>query len=191
MGAFCGTTFWIFRIRLLSSLREMTNFISVLPIFVLSFWAIMGQKELVRNRRAYHDYEILETYEAGLSLVGTEVKSLRDGGGNLAEAYVKIISDEIWLIGASIAPYRFGNVYNHEERRERKLLMHKNEIKKLKESVQQKGLTLVPLTLYLKGGRVKIQIGRARGKKQHDKRAAIVEREKKREMDRALKRAGH
>ncbi len=148
----------------------------------------MGQKELVRNRRAYHDYEILETYEAGIALVGTEVKSLRDNGGNLAEAYVKIIKGELWLVGASIAPYRFGNVYNHEERRDRKLLMHKKEIEKLKESVQQKGLTLLPLSLYLKQGRVKIQIGRAKGKKHHDKRHAIVEREKKREMDRAIKK---
>lgn len=149
----------------------------------------MGQAELVRNRRAYHDYEILETYEAGIVLVGTEVKSLRDHGGNLAEAYVKILQGELWLIGASIAPYRFGNIYNHEERRERKLLMHKKEIKKLKESVQQKGLTLVPLSLYFKAGRVKIKVGLARGKKHHDKRHAITEREKKREMERAIKRA--
>jgi len=156
---------------------------------MVSFQTIMGHKELVRNRRAFHDYEILETYEAGIALVGTEVKSLRDHGGNLAEAYVRIIHGELWLIGASIAPYRFGNIYNHEERRERKLLMHKNEIKKLKEAVQQKGLTLVPLSLYLKEGRVKIKIGRAKGKKHHDKRRAITEREKKREMDRAIKRA--
>ncbi len=147
----------------------------------------MGQSELVRNRRAYHDYEILETFEAGITLVGTEVKSLRDNGGNLAEAYVKIILSEIWLIGASIAPYRFGNIHNHEERRERKLLMHKYEIAKLKASVQQKGLTLVPIALYLKKGKVKISIGLARGKKQHDKRQAITERERKREMDRAIK----
>lgn len=149
----------------------------------------MGQGELVRNRRAYHDYEILETHEAGIILLGTEVKSLRDSGGNLAEAYVKILSDEVWLIGASIAPYRYGSIYNHEERRERKLLMHKREIAKLKESVQQKGLTLVPISLYLKAGRVKIQIGLAKGKKHGDKRQALTEREKKREMDRAIKRA--
>jgi SsrA-binding protein len=156
---------------------------------MVSYHVIMEQSELVRNRRAYHDYEILETYEAGIVLQGTEIKSLRDHGGNLAEAYVKIIREELWLIGASIAPYRFGNIYNHEERRDRKLLMHKKEIVKLKEAVQQKGLTLVPLSLYFKGGRVKIKIGRARGKKHHDKRTAIIEREKKREMDRAIKRA--
>ncbi|MCH9626408.1 MAG: SsrA-binding protein [Chlamydiales bacterium] len=150
----------------------------------------MGQKELVSNRRAFHDYEILETYEAGIVLLGTEIKSLRDNGGNLVEGYVKIIKSEIWLVGASIAPYRYGNVHNHDERRDRKLLMHKKEIEKLKATVQQKGLTLVPLSLYLKNGRVKIQIGRARGKKHHDKRHAIAEREKKREMDRALKNHG-
>lgn len=145
-------------------------------------------KELVRNRRAYHDYEIIETYEAGIVLLGTEIKSLRAHGGNIGEAYVKIINNELWLIGASIAPYTYGNIYNHEERRDRKLLMHKKEINKLKESTQQKGLTLIPLSLYLKKGRVKIKIGRGRGKKRGDKRATIIEREKKREMDRAMKR---
>lgn len=148
----------------------------------------MGQKELTRNRRAYHDYEILETFEAGLVLVGTEVKSLRDHGGSLGEAYVKVLNNELWLIGASIAPYRFGNIRNHEERRDRKLLMHKKEIEKLKAAAQEKGMTLVPLALYLKEGRVKIQIATARGKKHQDKRQSLVEREKKREMDRAVKR---
>lgn len=143
--------------------------------------------ELVRNRRAYHDYEILETYEAGIVLLGTEIKSLRAHGGNLAEAYVKVIRDEVWLIGASIAPYRFGNIHNHEERRDRKLLMHKREIANLKAQAQQKGLTLIPIALYLKKGRVKITIGYGRGKKKEDKRQAIMEREKKREMDRAIK----
>jgi len=148
----------------------------------------MSENELVRNRRAYHDYEILETYEAGIVLLGTEIKSLRAHGGNLSEAYVKVIDQELWLIGASIAPYRFGNIHNHEERRDRKLLMHKREIARLKEIVQQKGLTLVPISLYLKQGRVKISIGYGRGKKKEDKRQALIEREKKREMDRAIKR---
>lgn len=147
----------------------------------------MSQNELVRNRRAFHDYEIIETYEAGIALLGTEIKSLRAHGGNLAEAYVKVIEGELWLIGASIAPYRFGNINNHEERRDRKLLMHKREIARLKEIVQQKGLTLIPLALYLKNGRVKISIGYGRGKKKEDKRQALMEREKKREMDRAVK----
>lgn len=148
----------------------------------------MSENELVRNRRAYHDYEILETLEAGIVLLGTEIKSLRAHGGNIAEAYIKVIGGELWLIGASIAPYRFGSVYNHEERRDRKLLMHKKEIERLKELVQQKGFTLVPLVLYLKKGRVKIAIGYGRGKKKADKRQTILEREKKREMDRAIKR---
>ena len=151
----------------------------------------MENNELVRNRRAFHDYEILETYEAGIVLLGTEIKSLRAHGGNLAEAYVKVIGQELWLIGSSIAPYRFGNIHNHEERRDRKLLMHKREIEKLKELVQQKGLTLIPLALYLKKGRVKISIGYGRGKKKADKRQALIEREKKREMDRAVKREAY
>lgn len=148
----------------------------------------MGQKELTRNRRAYHDYEILETYEAGISLLGTEVKSLRDHGGSLAEAYVKVLKGELWLIGASIAPYRFGSAHNHEERRDRKLLMHKKEILKLKAASQEKGMTLIPLALYLKEGRVKIQIAIGKGKKHQDKRQTLIEREKKREMDRAIKK---
>ncbi len=149
----------------------------------------MSSQELVRNRRAYYDYEVLETYEAGVALTGTEVKSLRNHGGNLAEGYIKVIGRELWLIGASIAPYRFGTIHNHEERRDRKLLMHKKEIERLKEVTQQKGVTLVPLTLYLKKGRIKLKFGQAKGKKHQDKRQTILEREKKREIDRAMK--GH
>lgn len=147
----------------------------------------MSEKELVRNRRAFYDYEILETYEAGIALLGTEIKSLRAHGGNLAEAYVKVIRNELWLIGASIAPYSFGSVHNHEERRDRKLLMHKREIERLKEAAQQQGLTLIPIALYLKKGRVKISIGYGRGKKKGDKRQTLIEREKKREVERAMK----
>lgn len=145
--------------------------------------------ELITNRRAYHDYEILETYEAGLVLVGTEIKSLRAGGGNLAEAYVKVLKGELWLIGATIAPYRFGNVHNHEERRDRKLLMHKREIEKLYQTVQHKGLTLIPIALYLKEGRAKLKIGVGKGKKSFDKRHSLLEKEKKRELQRALKKS--
>ncbi len=140
--------------------------------------------ELVRNRKAYHDYEILETYEAGIVLVGTEVKSLREGGGSLQEAYVRVMKEELWLVSAYIAPYSFGNIQNHEERRDRKLLMHKREIVRLKSWVKEKGQTIVALAMYLKSGRVKVKIGRARGKKEHDKRAAIRDREEKRRMDR-------
>ncbi|MFN0065755.1 MAG: SsrA-binding protein SmpB [Chlamydiales bacterium] len=145
-------------------------------------------KELASNRRARHDYEILESFEAGIVLVGTEIKSLRQGGGNLSEGYVRIISDELWLIGSHIAHYAFGNIHNHEERRDRKLLMHKREIERLKTAIKEKGMTLVPLSLYLKEGRAKLSFGTARGKKQQDKRQSIIEREKKREMDRAMKR---
>jgi SsrA-binding protein len=148
----------------------------------------MNQKELVSNRRARFDYEILETCEAGIQLLGTEIKSLRDHGGNLQEAYVRVQKAELWLIGASIAPYRYGTIYNHEEKRERKLLMHKREIEKLAAASQQKGLTLLPLSLYLKNGRVKVQVAIARGKKRQDKRQVILEREKRREMERAIRK---
>ncbi|MCH9609476.1 MAG: SsrA-binding protein [Chlamydiales bacterium] len=145
-------------------------------------------KELVSNRKAYHDYEILETFEAGVVLLGTEVKSLRASGGSLQEGYIRILKGELWLIGAHIAAYRFGNLHNHEERRDRKLLVHKRELERLEAKIREKGMTLVPLSLYLKNGRVKCKFGTAKGRKKHDKRAAMVEREKKREMDRAMKR---
>lgn len=143
--------------------------------------------ELVSNRRARYDYEILETFEAGLVLKGTEIKSLRDHGGSLQEAYVKIIKNELWLIGSTISPYRFGNVYNHEERRDRKLLMHRYEIEKLNKAIQLKGLTLIPLSMYLNKGKVKIRIGTARGKKNIDKRETIKERDDQRRMEKLKK----
>ncbi len=143
--------------------------------------------DLVSNRKAFHNYEILEQFEAGIVLQGTEVKSLRTHGGNLGEAYVKIIAGELWLLGASIAPYRFGNVHNHEEKRERKLLMHRREIAKLKAAIQQQGLAIIPLAVYLKKGKVKIKIAVARGKKLFDKRASIKERDEKRNMQNIAK----
>ncbi len=146
-----------------------------------------SESELVSNRRARYDYEILETYEGGISLEGTEIKSLRNHGGSLQDAFVQIIRGEAWLKNASIAPYAFGNIHNHEERRDRKLLLHKSEIEKLKRSTDQKGLTIVPLAIYLSKGRAKVKIGVARGKKQHDKRSAIKEREQKRSIERVLK----
>lgn len=145
------------------------------------------ESELVSNRRARHDFEILETYEAGLLLQGTEIKSLRNHGGSLQEAYVTIDKMEAYLKGSSIAPYSFGNIHNHEEKRDRKLLLHKKEIEKLKKETDQKGLTIVPLAIYLKKGRAKILIAVARGKKQYDKRASIKEREQKRSIERELK----
>lgn len=143
--------------------------------------------DLVSNRRATHDYEILETFEAGIVLQGTEIKSIRDNGASLQEAYIKVLNREIWLIGSSIAPYRFGNVYNHEEKRDRKLLMHKREIERLKVASQEKGLTIIPLALYLKQGRIKVRLAIAKGKKNIDKRADIKERDEKRHMQQALK----
>ena len=143
--------------------------------------------DLVSNRRARHDYEILETFEAGIALKGTEVKSLRAHEASLQEAYVKIIGDEVFLIGCSITPYRFGNIHNHEERRDRKLLMHKREISRLKSATQEKGLTIVALAIYLSKGHIKVKIATARGKKHHDKRASIRERDEKRTIQRMIK----
>ena len=143
--------------------------------------------ELVSNRKAFHEYEILETFEAGIVLLGTEIKSLRAHGGSLQDAYILASHGNVILKNASIAPYKYGGVFNHEERRERKLLLHKREIAKLDELSSQKGLTLIPLALYLKNGFVKVKIACARGKKAHDKRAAIKEREHKKTIDRAMK----
>jgi len=145
-------------------------------------------EDLASNRRAFHDYEILETYEAGIALTGTEIKSLREHGASLQEAYVKIFQNEAYLIGSHIAPYRFGNIYNHEERRDRKLLLHRYEIKKLKKAIQEKGLTLIPLTMYLnQKGICKVKIGIAKGKKLHDKRASLQAKEEKRNVQREMK----
>lgn len=146
-----------------------------------------NESELVSNRRARHDYEILETYEAGIALLGTEIKSLRNGGGTLQDAFVMVEKGEAWLKNASIAPYSYGNMFNHEDRRERKLLLHKREILKIKKTVEQKGLTIIPLGMYLRKGFVKVKIAVGRGKKQYDKRSATKAREQKREVDRALK----
>jgi SsrA-binding protein len=144
--------------------------------------------DLVSNRRATHDYEILETFEAGIVLQGTEIKSIRNHGASLQEAYIKVVKGEVWLIGSSIAPYRFGNIHNHEEKRDRKLLLHKREINRLKVATQEKGLTIIPLALYLKKGRIKVRIGIAKGKKHIDKRADIKERDEKRHLQQALKK---
>lgn len=144
-------------------------------------------EDLVSNRKAFHNYEILETFEAGVVLLGTEIKSLRAHGGSLQDAYVVLHHGEVWLKNASIALYKFGNIYNHEERRERKLLLHKRERSYLKTAAEEKGLTIIPLALYLKKGFVKVKIAIAKGKKAYDKRAAIKTREQKRAIDRALK----
>lgn len=143
--------------------------------------------QLASNRKAHFSYEILDTYEAGLVLVGTEIKSLRDHGGSIEQAYVRTKKGELWLINSHIAPYAFGNRENHEEMRERKLLMHRYEILKIEQALAEKGLTLIPLDLYLSKGRAKLKIGLGRGKKSHDKRQAIKERDEKRRIDQIMK----
>ncbi len=144
--------------------------------------------DLVSNRRAFHDYEILETFEAGIALLGTEIKSLRNHGGSLQDAYVDIRKGALWLLNGSIAPYSFGNIHNHEEKRERKLLMHHREIDYLKRQMQEKGLLIIPLAMYFnKKGIIKVKIATAKGKKAHDKRASLKEKEDLRSIQRALK----
>lgn len=143
--------------------------------------------DLVSNRRAAFNYEILETYESGIVLQGTEIKSLRDNGGSLQEAYIKVIDNELWLVGCNIAHYRYGNVHNHEERHDRKLLMHKREINKLRIATQEKGLTIIPLAFFLKDGRVKLRLALARGKNVVDKREVIKERDAKRHINKIMK----
>ncbi len=147
----------------------------------------MALKTITENRRAFHDYHIEERVEAGLVLTGTEIKSIRAGRVNLRDAYARSENDELWLIGAHIARYPGGNRYNHEPTRPRKLLLHRNEIAELSEAVLKKGLTVVPLKLYLKKGMAKVELGVARGKKQYDKRAAIAERDAERQVQRALR----
>ncbi len=150
-----------------------------------------GGKVVAENRRARHEYDILETFEAGLALVGTEVKSLREGRANIAEAYVSPEGGELWLINADIPEYRFGNINNHEPRRKRKLLMHKREIKRLADEVQRKGMTIVPLKMYFNGkGLVKLLIGLAKGRKKHDKREAVKRRDWERQKARLLRMKG-
>lgn len=144
-------------------------------------------KMITVNRQAYHDYIVERTFEAGISLVGTEIKSIREGKVNLRGSYAMARKDEIWLENAHIAVYEQGNRYNHEPMRNRKLLLHRREIDQLMSKVSTKGLTLVPLKLYLKGGRAKIELGLCRGKKLYDKRDAIAERDVKREMERVLR----
>jgi SsrA-binding protein len=146
-----------------------------------------GRKPIVENRRARHDFHILERVEAGIVLSGTEVKSLRDGGGNLREAYAQLRDGEAFLVGANIAPYRQGNIANHEPVRDRKLLLHRREIEKLGSQVAERGMTLVPLALYFSDGRVKLELGLARGKERADRRQALADRDAQRQIDRALR----
>lgn len=146
-----------------------------------------GTKLIADNRRARFDYELLERFEAGIVLVGTEVKSLRDGRVTLAQAYADVRDGEVWLVGAEIAEYAQGNIANHEPTRDRKLLLKRAEIADLTSKVREKGQTIVPTRLYFKDGKVKLEVALARGKERADKRRTIVDRDAKRQMERALK----
>ncbi len=147
-----------------------------------------GRRDLAVNRKAFHDYSIEETLEAGLVLVGSEIKSLRDGKANLRESYVRVEGGEAWLINAHIGAYPQGGThFNHEPLRRRKLLLHGNEIIYLRAKVEQKGLTLVPLRIYLARGKAKLEIAVARGKKRYDTRAARAARDARRDMERAVR----
>lgn len=144
-------------------------------------------KTIADNRKARHDYFILESHEAGIELTGTEVKSIRDGGLNLKDSWISIDNGELFIKQMHISPYEKGNIFNKDPLRTRKLLMHKREIMKLLGQVKQDGLTLIPISVYFKGSRVKVQVGLCKGKKQHDKRDAMAQRDAKRTIDRELK----
>jgi len=141
----------------------------------------------IQNRKARHDYQVHETFEAGIALKGTEVKSIRDGKASLHEGFGYLNNGEVWLKNMYIKPYEFGSYYNHDERRDRKLLLKKKEIREIDKQINQKGFTLIPLKLYFKGGYAKVLIGLAKGKKQFDKREDIKQKDVKRELDRKIK----
>jgi SsrA-binding protein len=149
------------------------------------------QRVVVSNRKARHDYFILDSLEAGLVLRGTEVKSLRAGNANLQDSYAQIKNGEVWLLGMHISPYERGSYMNHDPRRIRKLLLGKREIRKLLSRVQEKGLNLIPLGIYFKGPYAKVELGIAQGKKSYDKREAIKQRDAKRDIAQRLKRSTH
>ncbi len=148
----------------------------------------MEKQFVTKNRKAYHEFHILDKLEAGVELTGSEVKSLREGHANLKEAYATIRGSELFLIGCHINPYSHTGYQGHEPLRDRKLLLHKNEILKIKQQLAEKGLTVIPLSIYFKDSWAKIEIGLAKGKKIHDKKAAIKERDIKRETDREMSR---
>lgn len=139
---------------------------------------------LVENRKARHDYAVLETIECGIQLTGTEVKSVRRGGVSLAGSYGAVLGNELWLVGADISAYEFGNRFNHDPKRNRKLLVHAKEVRELRMKTEAKGLTLVPLKLFLKHGRVKVELGVCRGKALHDKRDSLKKKAMRRDLER-------
>ena len=147
----------------------------------------MGEKLICQNKKAWHHYSIEDKYEAGIALQGTEVKSLRDGRANLGDSYGKIKDGEIFLIDAHISPYNFGNRFNHDPLRPRKLLLHKKEIRRLIGKVQEKGFTLIPLRLYFSDGKAKVELGLAKGKKLFDKRETLKRKTMERDMERGRK----
>ena len=145
------------------------------------------QRTISLNRKAFHDYFVEETYEAGIELVGTEVKSLRQGAVNIKDSYCSIDEGELFVIGMHISPYEHGNIFNRKPDRNRKLLLHKREIMRLFGAVKQEGLALIPLSLYFKGSLVKVQLGLCKGKKLYDKRDVAAKRDANRAIDRAMK----
>ena len=147
----------------------------------------MNTKTIAENRKAHHEYFIIESYEAGIELFGTEVKSIRAGGVNLKDSWISIDNGEAFIRNMHIAPYEKGNIFNRDPYRVRRLLLHKKEIMKLLGQVKQGGYTLIPISLYFKDSRVKVQVGLCKGKKLHDKRDSMAERDAKRTIDRAIK----
>jgi len=146
-----------------------------------------GKKVLALNRKARYNYTVEDTLECGIELRGTEVKSMKERSFSFTDAYAKIESGELWLVGLHVTPYKFGNIYNHEPNRTRKLLVHRQEIKRLSRKVNERGLTLVPLSFYLKRGIVKLEVGICRGKRVVDKRQDIKRRDQKRDAERAIR----
>jgi len=147
----------------------------------------MGEKLICQNKKAWHNYFIEDKYEAWIALLGTEVKSLRDGKANLGDSYAKIQKGEVFLVDAHISAYRFGNRFNHDPLRTRKLLLHRREIRRLVGKVQEKGLTLIPLRLYFSEGKAKVELGLAKGKRLFDKRETLKRKTMEREMERGRK----
>jgi SsrA-binding protein len=147
-----------------------------------------NERVIADNRKARHNYHVLDTLECGIVLAGSEVKSLRAGGLSLDEAYGRVEGEEVWLVGANIAEYSYSHDQNHVPKRRRKLLMHRREVRKFAGQAFEKGLTLVPLKMYFKQGRAKVLLGICRGKQKHDKRSSIKDRETKRDIDRAMRR---
>jgi len=151
----------------------------------------MSIKIVARNRKAKHEYHLLETFEAGMVLQGSEIKSIRAGQINIKQAYVRVDGEEAWLVDAHIAPYDQASYLNHDPTRQRKLLLHKKEIYRMWDEVRRKGTTIIPTQVYLKKGRAKVEIALARGKKLHDKRSALAKRDAQRQIERDLRQSGY